>query len=362
MMDIDKILLKILNDDAGKEEYSALESWKQESTDNIQLLNDLVAEQQAGSTEYKDYDKEKAWDKVNALIEPTIPLATTTSTTSETKKATNTPQTQPLSTSTQTTAGTTYNYSNTSAKSSRSKTPWIGFAVVGLLLIGLVAYFLYPTTPELPQLYKSEQTNQQFALADETQVWLKRGGSSLAIVSDFEQGRRVELKGEAYFDVAPDKSKPFYIILDNKEKVKVVGTSFNLLSDGEELDLTVYEGIVELHTHNDSVIELRQGDRATRFNGAIVKVKNTDTNKDSWKTNNLEFNNTALSQVFKTLEQHYDIGIEFKTTNSDLSGCHIRTRFTNESIEKVIKELAMLCKFKFEIKDSKVYISDLDSQ
>lgn len=321
MIDIDKILLKVLNDEAGKKEYSALEAWKKESANNIQLLNDLKASQ-TKTAPYKAYDKEKAWDKLNAIIEPQSPLVT------------------PI----------------VPKPKNVSKRPWIGLAFMGLLILGITAYFLYPTEPLAPKSYKTENSNQQFALADDTQIWLKRGGSSLAVVSDFEESRNVELQGEAYFDVASDKAKPFYIMLGNNDKIKVVGTSFNILSLGQALDLIVYEGIVELHTL-DRVLELRQGDRATRINGAIVKAKNTDKNKDSWKTNNLVFDNSDLGSVFKKIEEHYDVKI-VHNHNSELS-CLVRTRFTNETISEVISELATLNNFEFEIKESIIHITNL---
>jgi len=314
-MDIDKILLKVMNNQASLEEYKALEAWKSESAENIELLKQLS--NQGQGEVYKEYDKETAWKKVNAMIdEPVV-----------------------------------------QSGAQGSSKVWL-WCLAAVMLLGIAGYFLSTDRIESPKAYLTEDTNMSFALADQTKVWLREGGHSLKVVSDFENERVVALSGEAFFDVAHDKEKPFYIDLDNDDRVKVVGTSFNLLTQGDELDLTVYDGIVELHTLN-RVLKLTKGDRATRINGSVVLVKNNDTNKLSWQNKELIFDNVVITQVFKDIESHYGVDITFQGESNNYSKCLVHTKFTEETLDNVLTELSKLYNFKYKVTGKEVAIVNL---
>ena len=97
----------------------------------------------------------------------------------------------------------------------------------------------------------------------------------------------------------------------------------------------------------NSVITLTKGERATRVNGSIVKVKNADLNKLSWKSNQLTFENTDMITTFKAIESHFKTDIDYSDATNDLSNCLVRTRYVNESLEQVIKELSTLQGFDY---------------
>ena len=316
-MDIDKILLKVINNQASSEEYKALESWKNESAENIELLKQL-SNQGVGET-YKQYDKQTAWKKVNAQIDEPV------------KKRT----------------------------ARGSSKVWI-WCIAGLLLLGGLALFINKNTSQTtPKKYNSNDVNLAFALEDKTEVWLREGGYTLDIVSDFQKERIVELSGEAFFDVAHNEKMPFYIELDNDDKIKVVGTSFNLMTVGDHLDLTIYEGVVELHS-NDTVIVLTKGDRLTRINGAIVKYKNNNLNTLSWKNKELIFDNALITDVFKCIENHYKVNITYQGVKNNFSACLVRTKFTEDSLENVMQELSKLLDFKYKITNKEIAVIDLN--
>lgn len=312
-MDIDKLLLKVMNNEATKEEYNALEQWKSESQENIQLLQELASGNK-NATDYQDFDKEAAWEKVESQIEPT--------------------QSPKVS----------------------SNTTW--YVVAGIAILAIAAYFFLPEKETQPSVYKSDADEvMAFALEDRSKIWLNEGGSAIEIKSDFQSERRVALSGEAFFDIAPDKDRPFIIEVANNDFIRVLGTSFNIINEDDEFDLTVYSGTVELHTLN-RVLTLTKNDRVTRINGAMAKVKNNDQNKLSWKTKELIFENSALNQVFEALEDHYNVNIQVES-NGTLGKCRIRTRFAQESITKVMKELSAQYSFKYEIDSNNISVSGL---
>ena len=101
--------------------------------------------------------------------------------------------------------------------------------------------------------------------------------------------------GEAYFDIRADENHPFVIRLNDKDHIKVLGTSFHLINEKDAFDLIVYSGTVELHTLNRSII-LEKNDRISRYEGAYVKLKNHENNALSWKSGVLRFNDTPLKR------------------------------------------------------------------
>lgn len=95
-------------------------------------------------------------------------------------------------------------------------------------------------------------------LADGTRVWLN-SKSAMKYAANFGRNERnVELDGEAYFEVAKNKSIPFYAHTETN-KVKVVGTSFNVCaySGSHEFGTTLVEGIVDIYPANSSRIITR---------------------------------------------------------------------------------------------------------
>ncbi len=318
-MDIDKLLLQLLKNEDASKEYGTLEEWKKEAAESLKALDALGKDNEKNiSSTYKSYNKEAAWDKISPQLEPTP------------------------------------------APQSPKSHKWI-WATLLFLLISCAAIFTYrsvsSSTDKEQKIYNSDTQTMAFALEDESQIWLREGGGLLSIESDFAQERRVKLKGEAFFDIAKDVERPFIIELTNNDFIKVLGTSFNVINIGDELDLVVYSGVVELHTLN-RVFTLQKGDMATRIKGSIALVQNKDHNKISWKTNQLVFEDTPLTKVFKALENHYNVTIQLDKELS--SNCPIRTKFTEESIEAVIEELSQLTRFEYEINEHQIAIKNIN--
>ncbi|MFD1628241.1 FecR family protein [Pseudopedobacter beijingensis] len=124
------------------------------------------------------------------------------------------------------------------------------------------------------------RSQYQVVLSDGTKVWLN-AGSSFKYPGLFNGDiRKVELLGEAYFEVAKDRNKPFIVVSDGQE-VKVTGTSFNVLAyPGEnETKTTLVEGEVYVYTsanskgknNNQQQIRLSPGEEAVYSQGGFKK-------------------------------------------------------------------------------------------
>ena len=155
-----------------------------------------------------------------------------------------------------------------------------------------------------------------------------RPGAHLRIPESFRgRARKIEIvRGEIFFEIAPDKARPF-IIRHDWAQVKVVGTEFAISIDTTEhtFTLRVTEGEVTFTPQlSKQTIPVRAGtgltfDADTRI---IEFIPNLDPNSVSWHTGVVTFNDTPMKAVVADLMHHYGIRIEL--TNSTIEEC----RFT----------------------------------
>lgn len=236
---------------------------------------------------------------------------------------------------------------------------FIKIAAVFLLIIGLGVVFKnyqkFGATPEII-VVKTLHEKKEIILADKSKVTLNVN-SELAYPEHFAKNSRVVgLKGEAFFEIEKNKSKPF-IVETGKVSTKVLGTSFTLNAKDDIVEINVVSGKVEFFNTEkpSSKIILIKNQKADFVSGNIIKKENTDPNFLSWKTGILTFKNTPLKMVFLTLEKHFYKKIKIENElnlNSTLT-----TTFKNEVIENVFDELSIVTNFEYKIKMDTVYIS-----
>jgi transmembrane sensor len=123
-------------------------------------------------------------------------------------------------------------------------------------------------------------------LPDSSVVWLNQH-SSLTYEKDFNtKARRVNLRGEGYFKVSGNKSKPFVITTD-QGTVRVVGTEFNVRQTTNVTKVSVKEGVVAVENGNSDTVVLQHSEEAELIKEAsIVKKKITDSQYAAWRRKN----------------------------------------------------------------------------
>lgn len=143
----------------------------------------------------------------------------------------------------------------------------------------------------------------QLLLPDGSRVWLNSESSITYPVVFASKERKVKITGEAYFEVAKDRTKPFRVVTGDME-VEVLGTHFNVKAYADEgpTKTSLLEGSVKI----DRQI-LKPGEAF--MNGRIVP---TNVDQDvAWKNGIFNFNNQNLSQVMKQLARWYDLEVEY---------------------------------------------------
>ncbi|MDQ3279057.1 MAG: FecR domain-containing protein [Bacteroidota bacterium] len=151
----------------------------------------------------------------------------------------------------------------------------------------------------------------QIILADGSAVWLN-AASSLRFPTTFTGAeRRVEVTGEAYFEVAKKKDKPFVVTVKGAE-IQVLGTHFNVMAYADEaaLKTTLLEGAVRFVSGEKSVA-LQPGEQSQlKESGDLRVTSDIDVEKAvSWKNGYFDFNGETIETVTRQLSRWYDIDV-----------------------------------------------------
>lgn len=159
----------------------------------------------------------------------------------------------------------------------------------------------------------------QIDLPDGTKVWLN-AASSLKYPAQFTGNQRnVTLNGEAYFEVAPDKLKPF-IVNSGKQAVKVLGTHFNINAYNDEpvITTTLLKGsvlVTQENTHQTSL--LKPGQQAQVADD--IKVSKADVDEAvAWKNGMIKFSNQDIKSVMRIIARWYNVDIIYKGNISNI--------------------------------------------
>ena len=189
-------------------------------------------------------------------------------------------------------------------------------AAVALILLGISAAALYfissdSLSRKIIVATGNSQVNYRVSLPDGSSIFLNRN-SELTYHSNFGRHRRaVALAGEAFFDIAHDPSKPFTIDA-GKASVKVVGTSFNVITNNPDsaVEVFVRTGKVMLsdNTGNKSLL-LEPGYVGTMDSKVSEKKINSNPNYMSWQTRSLVYDGQTLDIVFRDLKRVYNMEI-----------------------------------------------------
>ncbi len=195
----------------------------------------------------------------------------------------------------------------------------------------------------------------QLVLADGTKVWLNAASSIKYPVVFNGNERRVELTGEAYFEVAHNKEKPFWVI-SNGQQVEVLGTHFNINAYGDEnaVKTTLLEGSVKVSSAGKDKI-LKPGEQA-QLEGGNIRVAEVDVDEVvAWKNGFITFNNADIKSIMRQLGRWYNVDVSFTGDISELrsfSGDMPRSA----PLSEVLKALE-LSKINFKIDGNKVIVS-----
>jgi len=146
--------------------------------------------------------------------------------------------------------------------------------------------------------------------------------------------RRIELEGEAFFNVAPDKNKPFMVYAKGV-LIKVIGTSFNVKAERDATEVIVETGRVEVSS-NEHTISLGSHEKTlvSGNNPQLVKQDNKDDLYNYYRTNKFECNGLPLGRLVEKLNDVYKAHIVIG--DSRLRDLPLTTTFRDESLDEIL--------------------------
>ncbi|GAB3910960.1 FecR family protein [Mucilaginibacter boryungensis] len=178
-------------------------------------------------------------------------------------------------------------------------------------------------------------------LPDGSNVWLNAASQIKFPTAFIGPQRRIELNGEAYFEVAKNPAMPF-IVKVNAEEVKVLGTHFNIMAydDEQSLRTTLLEGAVMLTTRNISYT-LHPGNQAVLAkDGNLKMIENADIGASiAWKEGLFQFKDENIANILRQAARWYNLDVSYQ-------GKVPLKQFTGK-ISRNIKLSEMLSMFKY---------------
>lgn len=225
-----------------------------------------------------------------------------------------------------------------------------------------VSYVIDPAAPvgkeEENQLIVPRGGEYRLTLSDGTKVWLN-SASVLTFPTVFaEDLRRVQLIGEAFFEVSPDAGHPF-IVVTPKMEVKVLGTSFNVsvYADEEAVHTTLLKGRVEVRTEGGEPCELNPGEQAYLSGGELTRKEVNTRQFTSWISGKFIFFNTPLEEISKQISRWYDVDIFFSREEvKEIRFTGAMLRF--EPLEELIRMIESTGNVRFSVKNKTIVISE----
>ncbi|TKC60221.1 FecR family protein [Pedobacter hiemivivus] len=200
----------------------------------------------------------------------------------------------------------------------------------------------------------------QILLPDGSKVWLN-AASSLRYPANLTamNERRVELKGEAYFEVKKANRKPFIVATD-KQEVEVLGTHFNVKSypDDNSTKTTLLEGSVQVSPKSSSIsgVILKPGLQA-ELKPSGLKVLTVEVEDEiDWKNGDFVFKEESLESIMRKIARWYDVDVVYRDDvpkNVALEGLVSRTK----SISEVLSLIQSTGKVHFTIEGRRIVVT-----
>lgn len=194
-------------------------------------------------------------------------------------------------------------------------------------------------------------------LEDGTKVRLNADSRLRYPVKFTGRERRVEVEGEAFFEVSRNEQMPF-VVACNEIEMKVLGTSFNVNSYVDEpvIRTTLVTGKLEVSVADKKVV-LLPGVQS-RVNMKTLEIKTEEVNTrmyTAWMDNKFSFKNKALNLILADLSRWYDV--EFVCEGIDAKEYCLTGRIPRDcTLQEVVVLLEKISRLKFQVVGRKVFV------
>lgn len=325
--DYRRLMVRFFDRTANGDELQKLMQWLEESDEHKRIFNEFNESHQYADISVKGwiYDTDANWKQLKSRIKPEqIKIVT------------------------------------------RRQFNWLNAAAVIAILItvGTLAHLFFNQSEsdysnQVVNVIAPPGQRSQIILQDGTTVWLN-SGSELAYVYKAKEKRRVvTLEGEAFFDVAKDKDKPFIVETDGVDLV-VYGTRFNVHSYADEntIETTLEEGSVGVKVHSNGKEWLMKPGQQCVFNKVSQSIELEEANIQfftAWTDNKLIFDDNTFKEVVRKLERWYGVTIELDEKLSTTQ--RFTMTLSDESLKEALDLIKITTPLKYSINGKQVTIA-----
>jgi|GEM_PF-1755990 len=193
--------------------------------------------------------------------------------------------------------------------------------------------------------------NLKVHLTDGTEILLN-AGTEIGLNSNFvrDHSRKVNLKGQAFFEVAKDKTNPFYVVTD-QFTTKVLGTKFNISSykNEDESFVNLVEGKIEVVGAKIPTQKILTPGQKISFNPQtktpVIVASKPEQDMD-WLNKEIAFNNNTTDEVLNKIERVY--GLQIVRNRVDVENFHFSGTFKIENLDQITHTLEILLNCKIQ--------------
>lgn len=233
-------------------------------------------------------------------------------------------------------------------------------AAIAFLVLFFATTHLNTREGKVQQFYTyiTDKNKSHFTLDDGTKIILNRNSRFTYSDAYGTDQRKVNLEGEAYFEVAKDAKKPF-VVQAGEIDVEVLGTCFDLdsYSSGELVETALLNGSVKIsgkalkdpvYLKPNELFRYRKSDQIASVEEAKVGLY------ADWIKDRLVFDNDCLADILISMEGRYNMDIE--CPKQFAASTHLSFTIRQESIEEVMEAMSLIAPIRYEMKNGKVYI------
>lgn len=200
-----------------------------------------------------------------------------------------------------------------------------GNTMVSKVADGLVSYKKEGSAPNLDYNTISALAGGKYSvvLSDGSRVWLN-AESSITFPTAFAGNERsVKITGEVYFEVSKDRQRPFFVQVGEVQKIKVLGTRFNVNAYGDNgaVMTTLLEGSVQVNAQQAGIatVTLRPGEQSSITRTGKVSVQENVNTEEiiAWKNGFFQFENAGIQTIMQQFGRWYDVDVSYEGKISD---------------------------------------------
>lgn len=189
--------------------------------------------------------------------------------------------------------------------------------------------------------------HKDVVLPDASEITLNAGSSLVYDSFTWEEDRRIELKGEAFFKVAKGKT---FTVETSAGTVTVLGTQFNVVQRDGYFIVSCYEGLVRVEA-GEMALELPAGEEFRILNGVSESLKIPAGEVPGWTQNESTFTSMPLSFVLQEFERQYNLTVTTRGIDQNLS---FSGSFSNTNMDLALKSISTPLKMAYEVNGNNV--------